>query len=57
MTPSSRTLYQKQKCSFAVNNCVYLGHVVGGGKIKPMECKIKVVREYKQPQTKRVNLQ
>ena len=44
---------KKKKCNFAVNNCVYLGYVVGGGKIKPMECKIQAVREYKQPQTKK----
>ena len=44
---------KKKKCSFAVNNCVYLGHVVGGREIKPMECKIQAVREYKQPQTKK----
>ena len=44
---------KQKKCSFTVNNRVYLGHVVGGGKIKPMECKIQAVREYKQPQTKK----
>ena len=43
---------KKKKCSFAVNNCIYLGHVVGGGKIKPMDCKIQAVRMYKQPKTK-----
>ena len=44
---------KKKKCNFAVNNCVYLVPVVGGGEIKPMECKIQAVREYKQLQTKK----
>ena len=50
---AARLCIKKKKGSFSVNNCVYLGHVVGGGKIKPMECKIQAVREYKQPQIKK----
>ncbi len=29
-----------EKCSFAANKCVYLGHVVGRGVVEPMECKV-----------------
>ena len=50
---AARLFIKKKKCNFAVNNCVYLVPVVGGGKIKLIECKIQAVREYKQPQTKK----
>ena len=29
---------KERKCTFGCGTCVYLGHMVGGGTIKPMEC-------------------
>ena len=42
-----------KKCNFAVNSCNYLGHVVGGGEVRPMDCKVKAVKEYERPKTKK----
>ena len=41
------------KCQFAMDQCSYLGHVVGNGIVKPEEQKLKAVREFAVPQTKR----
>ena len=41
-----------KKCNFAVNTCTYLGHIVGGGEVRPMDCKVSAVKEYERPQTK-----
>ena len=30
---------KERKCNFGSGNCIYLGHVVGNGLVKPMECK------------------
>ena len=43
----------EKKCNFAVNSCNYLGHVVGGGDVRPMDCKVKAVIEYERPKTKK----
>jgi len=37
------------KCEFGVNETEFLGFIVGGGKLKPSESKIKVVRDWKTP--------
>ena len=42
-----------KKCNFAVNSGNYLGHVVGGGEVRLMDCKVKAVKEYERPQTKK----
>ena len=44
---------KERKCSFAKNKCVYLGYVVGGGTIEPMECKVLAVQTFAQPRTKK----
>ena len=41
------------KCSFACKEIEYLGHVVGLGKIMPMELKVKSLMETSRPQTKK----
>ena len=41
-----------QKCNFAVNECKYLGHIVGKGRIRPMQCKVDAVQVFTQPTTK-----
>ena len=35
------------------NICNYLGHVVGGGEVRPMHCKVKAVKVYERPKTKK----
>ena len=42
-----------QKCQFAMKECVYLGHVVGGGQVKPLPSKVDAVSSYPIPQTKK----
>ena len=37
----------------ACHNCIYLGHIVGGGEVRPMDCKVLAVKEYERPQTKK----
>ena len=44
---------KERTCSFAKNKCVYLGYVVGGGTIEPMECKALAVQKFAQPRTKK----
>ena len=44
---------KERKCSFAKNKCVYLGYVVGGGTIDPMEYKVLAVQKFAQPHTKK----
>ena len=40
---------KERKCAVGCGTCVCLGHVVGGGTIKPMEYKVIVVKEFQQP--------
>ena len=42
-----------KKCNFVVNSCNYLGHVVGGGEVRLMDCRVKAVKEYERPKTKK----
>ena len=49
---SARLHIKREKCSFAANKCVYLGHVVGRGVVEPVECKVTAVKNYQQPYTK-----
>ena len=44
---------KERKCSFAKNKWAYLGYVVGGGTIEPMECKVLAVQTFAQPRTKK----
>ena len=44
---------KEKKCNFGVSTCVYLGHVVGRGEVRPMECKVQAVMKYAQPKTKK----
>ena len=44
---------KERKCSFAKNKCVYLGYVVGGGTLEPMECKVLAGQKFAQPRAKK----
>ena len=41
------------KCQFAMDQCVYLGHIVGSGKIQPELSKVEAVQSYPIPETKK----
>ena len=41
------------KCRWGQTKCEFLGHIVGEGKVSPAELKVKAVREFCQPKTKR----
>ena len=40
------------KCQYAMEHCIYLGHVVGGGIVKPETDKLRAVRELPVPTDK-----
>ena len=42
----------RRKCHFATNECEYLGHQVGYGKIRPTEAKVTAIKRFLQPRTK-----
>ena len=43
-----------KKCQWGQTKCEFLGHVVGNGKVTPAaELKVKAVRDFQQPQTKK----
>ncbi|KYO38141.1 nectin-3 isoform B [Alligator mississippiensis] len=42
-----------KKCQWALSEVVYLGHRVGGGHIAPLWDKIKAIRDWLPPQTKK----
>ena len=41
------------KCHWGVSKLEYLGHVVGEGKVEVPETRVKVLKEFRQPRTKR----
>ena len=44
---------KERKCAFRCGTCVYLGHVVDGGTIKPMECTVIALNEFQQARSKK----
>ena len=42
-----------RKCQFGMSHCVYLGHVVGGGVVRPEPPKLEAVRMFPISQTKK----
>ncbi len=42
-----------KKCQFGMSQCVYLGHIVGGGRVQVESSKVKAVREFGVPRTKK----
>ena len=43
---------KSRKCEFAATECVYLGHIVGSGAVKPEKDKTVTVRQFPTPETK-----
>ena len=44
------------KCQFAMKRCIYLGHVVGNGRVEPQPLKIDAVQQFPVPETKKREL-
>ena len=42
-----------KKCQFGMEYCTYLGHVVGGGAVRPEASKVEAVEQFKIPETKK----
>ena len=42
-----------KKCEFGASECVYLGHIVGSGSVKPEMDKTDAIRQFPTPQTKK----
>lgn len=42
-----------RKCQLGMPECVYLGHTVGGGKVRPEFSKIEAVENFQTPMTKK----
>ena len=42
-----------KKCQWGQTQVEFLGHVVGSGKVSPAELKVKAVRDFQMPQTKK----
>ena len=42
-----------RKCQFGMEECTYLGHVVGGGMVKPHVSKLEAVASFPVPKTKK----
>ena len=41
-----------KKCEFGASECVYLGHIVGSGSVKPETDKTAAIHDFPTPQTK-----
>ena len=44
---------KERKCTLGSGSYLYLGHVVGNGLVRPMECKVEAVKTFKQPMIKK----
>ena len=44
---------KESKCKFARNECEYLGHTLGNGKVHPLQAKIQAIQDFNQPFTKK----
>ena len=42
-----------RKCQFAMEECSYLGHKIGGGVVQPEQNKVEAIRQYPRPLTKK----
>ena len=43
---------KRKKCRFAMLECVYVGHLVGSGRVCPEDIKVEAIRNFEQPTTK-----
>ena len=40
------------KCQFAMAHCIYLGHIVGGGEVRPEDSKVQTVQSFPVPRNR-----
>ena len=40
-----------KKCQFGMSECLYLGHVIGSGKVRSEDRKIRAIKDFKVPRT------
>ncbi|XP_064389549.1 uncharacterized protein LOC135337548 [Halichondria panicea] len=50
---AAKLTLKPRKCQFGRREVRYLGHVIGGGKVRPDPQKLQAVAEYPRPQTKK----
>ena len=50
---AARLTAKPRKCQFGMVQCVYLGHVVSNGLVRPEPSKIDAVMSFPIPQTKK----
>ena len=43
---------KERKCQFALRECMYLGHLVGSGRVRPEDLKVQAIQEFEVPKTK-----
>ncbi len=41
-----------RKCQFGMAECVYLGHIVGNGRVQPEQSKVEAIQNFPVPTTK-----
>ena len=41
------------KCQMGMRSCTYLGHIVGGGMVRPEESKVEAIRQFSRPLMKK----
>ena len=44
---------KQRKCQFAMERCYYLGHIVGSGQVQPDPSKLKAVKTFAIPKSKK----
>ena len=44
-------MVKERKCTFLSGNCIYFGHIVGGGLVKPMDYKVLAVKNSNNPKS------
>ena len=42
-----------RKCQLGMSECLYLGHIIGSGKVKPEKAKIQAILDFQVPVTKK----
>ena len=49
----ARLTIKATKCQFAMYECVYLGHIVGGGAVRPESSKVEAIQRFPIPTNKK----
>lgn len=49
----TRLTVKLRKCQLGMTECRYLGHIVGSGEVRPEQDKVRAIRKFPVPQTKK----